>query len=78
MDDKKPMNTTDPNTCHVCGIGEPIAELGYLCQGCHDDGWRAGQEMVDAIRKDKGFLLDRHGRLHVNPLEEAPQNTEKD
>jgi hypothetical protein len=57
----------DPNLCIRCQKDQCIAEYGYLCQKCYDDGWRAGQEMIDAFRNDPQFTIDDEGKIGVVP-----------
>lgn len=68
MDDNKPMENHDPTKCSICQKGQPVDEYAGICIACYRDGWRAGQEMIDALRQDDAFLVDRHGNIRANPL----------
>ena len=47
----------DPTLCSICQKGVAKASFAYICQQCYDDGWRAGKEMLEAIKKDPEFQL---------------------
>lgn len=67
-EESKPMEGYDPTKCSICVENEPVDEYAGICVSCYNDGWRAGQEMFDALRKDDAFLVDKHGNIRANPL----------
>jgi len=59
----------DPEgTCSICHK-EALECIGVksICDACHNDGWREGAEMIQALRDDPVLGVDDNGNVTAVP-----------
>lgn len=61
------MENFNPDLCNHCQKNKIEVESADMCQSCYDDGWRGGQEMIDAFRADPEFGINDDGQITVIP-----------
>ena len=54
--------------CTICHKDAPeCVGTRRICEACHADGWREGEEMFKAIEKDPNFVVHEDGSLGYVP-----------
>lgn len=66
--ESKPGPIEPEGECTICHKeAKECVVTRRICNNCHKDGWREGEEMLGAITKDPNFVVHEDGSLGYVP-----------